>query len=213
MIVTDWWLDPRLDSDQRPTFMVLPLGIVEACILNGLRKGGCPVEFNESDGIIELTTPMPVGRRVVLVLLALFPLLAPYELLFRAGWSGRWHIAFLFPALISLGALGLSVLLVYAALAGLEVRMRFDLARRVMMYQATAPLVRLRAVEVPFDAIVRVEVIPHEWSDGPDSFSIRVVKSDGRRFESGSTECRPDSERNAERIRDVVGLRFEAGRN
>jgi len=53
-------------------------------------------------------SPMHRGMRIVLGAVALFPLLAPYELLFRTRWESYLNPFFLFFAAISIGALAVS---------------------------------------------------------------------------------------------------------
>jgi hypothetical protein len=62
----------------------------------------------EEDDFIEIQTQIPTGLRVFFAALALFPLLAPYELLLQPDWDGYFTIFFLFSAVISAGAVSIS---------------------------------------------------------------------------------------------------------
>lgn len=157
--------------------------------------------LSEVNGVLEVVSPMPVGRRVMFALVSLVPLIAPYELLIHVRWTDWRHPAFFFAAGISLGAICLSALLGFAAVAGLEQRMRFDLRRSLLTYSARSPLAGRRTVILPFASIERVEVMTHGWSDGPDTYSIRVVATDRREFHSGSSDSHDLVESHAERIR------------
>lgn len=153
---------------------------------------------------------MPRGRRVVFGVLAFFPLIAPYELLIRPGWEQWHHPAFLFVAAISLGAVSVSAFLAFAAVAGLEQCMRFDLGSRTLTYRRSAPIVPAASRTWPFEAIERVATVVHTWSDGPDSYSVAVVVS-GRTLTTSSTDSRAEADRYVDRINQVLAQRHEGG--
>lgn len=148
----------------------------------------------ESGDILEIESPMLVGKRILVFLLALFPLLAPYELLLKPRWTGYVNVVFLFMALVSLGALCLSALLVWAAVAGIASRMTFDRARRLFTYTAWAPVMGTRTSRCPLDAIAAVEIRTHEWSDGAPSYSLNVVTRDQQTFRTSSSWSRKEVE-------------------
>jgi len=125
-------------------------------------------------------------------LLALFPLIAPYELLVRPKWESWLHPAFFFVLIISLGAMSVSAFLLFTALAGLAQRMRFDASTRVFTYWRRAPILPENSVSWPFTSIESVSTRVHTWSDGPDSYSVRVTIADGQEFTTGSTESRSE---------------------
>lgn len=161
-------------------------------------------EFTDTDGVIDLVSPMPVGRRIMFGLLALIPLLAPYELLFRPQWEDWRHPAFFFVLAIALGAMAVSALLVFAAVAGLEQRMRFDTRARLFTYWRRAPVLRARSESWSFASIERVVTAVHTWSDGPDSYSVRVVMDGGRELTTGSTDSRVDVDRYVTRLNHLL---------
>jgi hypothetical protein len=162
------------------------------------------LEFTDTDGIIDLVSPMPVGRRVMFGLIAVVPLLAPYELLIRPQWEDRLNPPFFFVLAIALGAVSVSVLLVFAAVAGLEQRMRFDARALSFTYWRRAPVVPARSESWSFASIKRVETAVHTWSDGPDSYSVRVVIEGGRELSTGSTDSRVDVDRYVARLNDLL---------
>jgi len=143
---------------------------------------------------------------MLLAMLGLVPLIAPYELLVTPAWTASRHPAFVFALLVSLGAMCVSGLLWYAAFAGLEERMVIDVRASRLAWTARAPLVAVRSVILPFDAIRCVDVVRHEWSEGADTFSIRIVSTDGRRIESGTDVSRERVEVYAQWIRTATGV-------
>jgi hypothetical protein len=154
----------------------------------------------ETGDTLEVTSPMPVGRRVLFGLLAIFPLLAPYELLLKPGWESILNPFFGFAALISLGALCLSAFLVWAAIAGLESRARFDLPHRTLTTAYWAPVVPLtmRTYSLNDLRAVRIETI--EWSEGSPSYSLQIETLDGRTLKFTSE----DDQREVEAVRSRV---------
>ena len=159
-----------------------------------MMSGASRIQVSETEGRLDVFSPMPPGKRLLFALLALIPLLAPYELIWRVQWNDYRHPAFLFAAIISAGAVALSVLLVFAAVAGLSSRMTLDAARATFTYSTGAPIVPRRTRVLPLSSLESVHVGAHEWSDGPPSYTLMVKMSDGATFESGSSWSREDVE-------------------
>ena len=137
---------------------------------------------------LEIREDMTLGRRGFFLLLALFPLLAPYELLLRPGWRSIFHPVFFLSLLISIGAVFLSGFLAFAAFAGLSTLLRFEQTSRIFTYMHQAPIVALRRERIAFDAIDFVEIEKYDWSDGEPTYSLRVLLKDGRSYKSASFE-------------------------
>jgi hypothetical protein len=156
------------------------------------------LHVTEQPGRLEIVSPMPWGRRVLFGFIALVPLLAPYELLYIVRWNTWWHPFFFFALFISLGAMFVSGLLAFAALAGLESRMVFDAASRTFTYSAKAPIAR-EGASITFQEIDRVEVESHDWSDSAPSYSLRL-KAGGRMFSTGSSGSRAEVESIREKV-------------
>lgn len=148
----------------------------------------------ESADALEIESPMPVGKRVLFFLLGLFPLIAPYELLLKPRWTGYVNVFFLFAAVISLGALSLTALLFWAAVAGIRSRMRFDRARGTFTYTASAPAMGTRTTGLPLSAITGIEIRTHEWSDGAPSYSLEIRIGGGKTFRTSSSWSRAEVE-------------------
>ena len=136
---------------------------------------------------LEVNAPMPAGRRILFLLLSLFPLLAPYELIFRLRWENYLNFFFLFAAGISAGAVAVSAFFVWTAVAGLSTSMRFDKRLGALGFTEEAPVLRRRTEEIPFGAIADLRMEEHEWSDGPPSYSFEVVLRGGRTLRLGSS--------------------------
>jgi hypothetical protein len=160
--------------------------------------------IRESDGILEIREEMNLGKRVFFLLLALFPLLAPYQLILRTGWTSFFNFIFLLALVISLGAIFLSGFFVFTAVAGLSTLLRFDTHQRVFTYTQAAPIVPLTRKRLPFDQINRLEVEEHDWSDGSPTFSLRVHTKDESSFKSGSFWNKQEAHRLADKVEKLL---------
>jgi hypothetical protein len=158
------------------------------------------IHVPDNEERIDIVSPMPLGKRLLFALIALFPLLAPYELMLRVRWTDYWHPFFLLSAIISAGAIALSVLFVFAAVAGLSSRMTLDARRSTFTYSEGAPLVPRRTLKLPLSSLESVQVRIHEWSEGAPSYTLLVRMSDGSTFESGSSWSRQEVEHDKTRI-------------
>ncbi len=145
------------------------------------------VQLIEGSGRLELVSPMPWGQRLLTAVVGLVPLLAPYELLLRVNWQSFLHPLFFLAAIVSAGALAVSFLFIFAAIAGLASRVTLDARGSTITYSHVAPVVPRLTRKGRLDSIESVDVRTHQWSDGADSYSLRIVTSDGSAFETSSS--------------------------
>jgi hypothetical protein len=151
-------------------------------------------ELTESEGRLEIASPMRAGMRVFLTLVGLVPLLAPYQMLVQVEWRSYANVPFAFALLVSLGATAVSFLFLAAALAGVSSRLVLDRARAEIVHTAWAPLVKKRVSVHAFSDVTAVRIETHEWSDGPPSYTLKIDTADGKPIETGSTESRSEME-------------------
>ncbi len=157
---------------------------------------------------LSVYAPLPAGNRLLFLLLSLFPLLAPYELLFRIRWTTYWNFFFLFAAAISAGAVVVSAFLVWAAVAGMNTEMVFDARLGIFYYAAQAPILRRRVQEHPLASVKEIAVETHEWSDGAPTYSLKAVLADGKTFSLGS--CWSRAEVNAVRDQAAAFIKLSS---
>jgi hypothetical protein len=165
------------------------------------------IQISETPSRLKILSPMPVGRRIVFALIALIPLLAPYELLYRVQWNDYWNPFFLFAALICVGAVALSGLLLFVAVAGLSSRMVFDRMHSSFTYSEVAPLVPQRTRVFPLSSIESIQVRTHEWSDGAPSYSMTVRMEHGATFETSSLWSREEIEQVKDQTETFLAIR------
>ena len=143
---------------------------------------------------LEVRSPMRAGMRVLLAALALFPLLAPYELIIRVEWQQYVHPAFFLVAFISAGAVALSAFLLFAAVAGMSSQMVFDKGSGKFTYSAKAPVIGRTRQTRPLSEVCGVEVGVRDWSDSAPTYHLGVSVADGTAFETGSSWSRDEIE-------------------
>ena len=160
----------------------------------------------EGDQILEIRSTLRAGQRVLYALFSLVPLLAPYELLIRPGWSGYGNPFFLFAAAISVGAVTVSLFLLWAAVAGLDTRLRLDGRRSSFTYVSRAPILRMPTVRGRLADIAELRLEQHDWSDGEPSWTVVAVTRDGRKLHAGSSFDRENVEEIARRVSAMLGL-------
>jgi hypothetical protein len=149
---------------------------------------------------------MAVGQRILFLSFALFPLLAPYQLIARPGWHDFTNPFFLFALVISVGAVAVSLMLAWAGIAGLSSQIRFDRERGTVTYQTCAPMVPLRTVQCPIGTIVAVRTVIHDWTDGSPSFSFVAEMEDGTTFKCGSSWSREEIDGIISQVSAFLGL-------
>ncbi len=155
---------------------------------------------------LSVYSPLPAGNRILFLLLSFFPLLAPYELLFRIRWINYWNFFFLFAAAISAGALFVSAFLVWAAVAGMNTEMVFDRRMGVFYFAFQAPILRRRVQEYPLASVKEIAVETHEWSDGAPSYSLKAVLVDGSAVSLSACWSRAEVEAVRKRVAVFLNL-------
>jgi hypothetical protein len=144
--------------------------------------------------------------RAFLLALALFPLLAPYELLIKIKWQDIFNLPFLFVALICAGALVVSAFLVWAGIAGLNTELRFDRTRGSFTHSISAPVLSMRTQRYPLSAIHNVDIQIHEWSEGEPSYALRITLHDGKTIATGSVNSRTEIEQAVEQVQAFLNI-------
>jgi hypothetical protein len=163
------------------------------------------INIIENKEVIEIQSPIPTGRRILFGIIALFPLIAPYELIIKINWQNYFNFFFLFALLISLGAMAVSALLLWGAIAGLNSSIRFDRSAQTFVFSFSAPVLRMRSVHYPLDSIDQLLVETHEWSDGSPSYSFTVTTNDGKSFDTNHSWVKTEIETVQQRVIQFLG--------
>ena len=160
----------------------------------------------EERDVLEIQSVMTVGQRGLFLLLALFPLLAPYQLIMRPEWDSYLNVFFVFVLVISAGAMAVSAFLVWAAVAGLDSNVRFDKTDDTLTYAEGAPIIRWRSQRHSIRGISGLQVEKHDWSDGAPGYVLLVQMADGSSFRTGSSWSRKEIEAMVQRVSAFLGL-------
>jgi hypothetical protein len=133
------------------------------------------------------------------------PLLAPYQLWIQPAWTDIPSAAWLFAVAIGLGAIMVSVLLVLVAVFGLNRQVEFDVISRTIRVTESHLLHRPREHGYSFADVVKLEVICHDWSDGPSSYQIRLTPKTGKPLDFGRFEKRLDADSIRSSLQALLG--------
>jgi hypothetical protein len=149
---------------------------------------------------------MRPATRIFIFIAGLIPLLAPYELLFKPKWNTFVSPFFFIALLISLGAVVVTVFFLAAAVVGLNEMIRFNAVQREVTYGFGAPLLKWREKRVPFAEINEVHVKTQTWSDGPDTYTLRLDTPNGRAIHFGTFATVEEAETTRANVRTILGL-------
>lgn len=147
---------------------------------------------------------MSVKARLGFGLAATLPLLVPYNLLFTHVWADIPSLASLFAVVASLGAIAVSVLLLLVAVFGINRRVEFDAAAMTIRVTESHLIQRQRKLIYSFDEVTQLEVVCHDWTDGPSTYEIRLTPTTGRPFTFGNFSSRGDAESALSSLRALV---------
>ena len=161
---------------------------------------------HQSGSQIEFVTHVPPVGRILLFLIGLLPLLAPYELLIKPQWADDFYFSPIFwlSLLISAGAMALTFFAVFAALYGLNQRVRFDADGQLITHGFEAALLPYRERRYPFSAVETLCVKRHEWIESPTTYSLALKVEGVREVEFGNFTTEEDAERHLSAIRKIV---------
>jgi hypothetical protein len=123
---------------------------------------------------LEFISPLSPIVRTIFLLFGFIPLLAPYELLIKPSWNGKFSIGMIFFLIISIGAISISILFISAALFGRSQSFKFDGANRVVKYRFKSIINPLREQRYDFSQIEVLKIKINEWDSRSDSYDISM---------------------------------------
>jgi len=153
---------------------------------------------------LEFKSSLSPLARLLFFLFGLLPLLAPYELLIKPTWNGRISIVMLFFAVISLGAIIVSLFFIAAALFGRSQHLQFDASNRVVRYRYKTALHPFREARYDFSQIEALELKTTEWDSRPDTYAITMTIRDQPALTFGDFASRPDAEDSLAVLEEMV---------
>ncbi|MBI2372632.1 MAG: hypothetical protein HYV07_01405 [Deltaproteobacteria bacterium] len=166
-------------------------------------------EFLESRSAISLSDGLSAPARIVLGIFGCVPFLAPYELLIRPRWNDP-GVAMIIPIIISAGALMVAACFLAGAISGVRRSVKIDAASRVITYEVESSVTSLKRRCYDFEDFSALELVEHDWSDGPTTYCLRFELEDGTRVELGRLTDRATAERLLARIQEMTGVKTSA---
>jgi len=157
----------------------------------------------ESDGQIQIKERVPTGVRIFLFIVGLFPWIAPYEFFFKSGWRG-FDLITIFSAIISLGAIVVSLFFLAAAIFGLNQILTVDAKARSIVHAYENVITPLREKHYSFGQLKAIEIETNDWSDGPSTHRLKFLFSDGHKTGMGSFASLDEAHSVKEKINQMV---------
>lgn len=167
-------------------------------------------KIQQSDNHIEFSSDLGVTVRIFVLISGLFPLLAPYGLLIKPSWPEGFSLLWLFAVIISAGAIGVSIFFLWAALFGMSQSIRFDIVNQSIFYSYKTALKHFHERSYPFNKVEKLQVVTHEWTDGPPSYNIGLKIKGVREIEFGNFILRNDAEHYLSILRKMTAMPVDA---
>jgi len=115
-------------------------------------------EVFESEECFVIQTRVGMGTRVFIGLLGLVPLIAPYDLLVKTRWNSYFNFPFLLVLIVSIGAVFMSAMFVYAATFAMSIKITLDRRTQIFRHSSESPTIRNKTGEHPLSHIQRLDV-------------------------------------------------------
>ena len=163
-------------------------------------------EVFESEECFVIQTRVGMGTRVFIGLLGLVPLIAPYDFLVKARWNSYFNFLFLLVLIVSIGAVFMSAMFVYAATFATSIKITLDRRAQAFRHSSEAPTIRNKTEEHPLSHIQRLEVRETNWSDGPPSYNLQFVMEGDKVYEVGPFNSLAEVDQILQRAKRFVGL-------
>jgi hypothetical protein len=163
-------------------------------------------EVYESEECFTIQTRMGLGTRIFIGLLGLVPLIAPYDFLVKARWNSYFNFPFLLVLIVSIGAVFMSAMFVYAAAFSMSIKVTLDQRTQVFRHSSEAPTIRNKTEEHPLSHIQRLEVRETNWSDGPPSYALQFVMEGDKVYEVGPFNSLAEVDQTRDRVNRFLHL-------
>ena len=162
-------------------------------------------EVFESEECFVIQTRVGRGTRIFIGLLGLVPLIAPYDFLVKARWNSYFNFPFLLALIVSIGAVFVSVMFVYAAAFSMSIKITLDRRAQVFRHSTETPTIRNKTEEHPLSHIQRLDVRETNWSDGPPSYNLQFVMEGDKVYEVGPFNSLAEIDQILQRAKRFVG--------
>jgi hypothetical protein len=162
-------------------------------------------EVFESEECFVIQTRVGRGTRIFIGLLGLVPLIAPYDLLVKARWNSYFNFPFLLVLIVSIGAVFIGAMFVFAAAFSMSIKITLDRRTQIFRHSSESPTIRNKTEEHPLSHIQRLEVRETNWSDGPPSYALQFVMEGDKVYEVGPFNSLAEIDQILQRAKRFVG--------
>lgn len=142
--------------------------------------------------------------RFGIFLLSLFPLLAPYELLFKIRWESFFNPSFFISLVFSMVMLAVSAFVMFIALFAQNQHACFDGDRSTLTYGWSDAVRAYRQTDYRFEEISEPELETHAWSDSPNSYDLLVKTRSGLKISFGDFESKEKAQYYHEVLAEII---------
>ncbi len=162
--------------------------------------------IEQSADKLEFISSLSPTARLFFLLCGLFPWLAPYELLLKPNWNGRFSLVMLFFLAISIGAVSVSFFFIAAALWGRSQHFRFEASSRRLSYRFKTAFGPVREERYDFSQIEALEIKVSEWESRADTYDLSLKVRAKPDMTFGDFASRSDAEHYRSVLKNMIGL-------
>jgi hypothetical protein len=149
--------------------------------------------IRESELVFEIRSKVPLGRRLILSLFSLIPLLVPYQLLLKRSSSSYSTPVLFAVVIISLVALAASIFLIWTVV-GMKITLRFDQSKGLFTHSEGAATIGWRENITRLENVAKITIADDYIGDRIPSYGAAVVLHDGHTFQTGTSSTKEEAE-------------------
>jgi hypothetical protein len=142
--------------------------------------------------------------RFGIFLVSLFPLLAPYELLFKIHWEGFFNPSFFISMVFSMIMVAFSAFIMFIALFARNQLVCFNGDRSTLTYGWRDAVHAYRETDYRFEEISEPELETHTWSDSPNSYDLLVKTRSGLKISFGDFASKEKAQYYHEILAEII---------
>jgi hypothetical protein len=151
-------------------------------------------KITQSGQRLEFDKRVHPAIRFGIFLVSLFPLLAPYELLFKVRWESFFNPSFFISLVFSMIMVAVTAFIMFIALFARNQHICFDGNRSTLTYGWSDAVRAYRETIFRFEEISEPELETHTWSDGPNSYDLLVKTRSGLKIGFGDFKTKEEAQ-------------------
>jgi hypothetical protein len=144
--------------------------------------------------------------RFGIFLVSLFPLLAPYELLFKIRWESFFNPSFFISLVFSIVMVAASAFVMFIALFAQNQHVCFNGERSTLTFGWSDAVRTYRETDYRFEEISEPELETQSWSDGPNSYDLLVTTRSGLKISFGDFKSKEKAQEYQEILAEIISI-------